>query len=97
MREQILQTIAVIVKRGTLDSSTNDRGALFDDIAKLISTGTLSEVWGDSSRLVIVTIISLYLHINILLPHVFPLLCGVDTCVLYYEMPQFSPVLRVLP
>lgn len=45
VREQILQTIAVIIKRGTLDSSTNDRGAVFNDIAKLITNGTLSEVW----------------------------------------------------
>jgi len=44
VREQILQAIAVIVKRGTLESSTNDRGIVFNEIAKHITSGTLSEV-----------------------------------------------------
>ncbi|KAK2170788.1 hypothetical protein NP493_1142g00027 [Ridgeia piscesae] len=43
VREQILQAIAVIVKRGTLESSTNDRGIVFNEIAKHITSGTLSE------------------------------------------------------
>ena len=44
VREQILQAMAVIIKRGTMDSSESDRELLFADVTQLISSGQLSMV-----------------------------------------------------
>ena len=42
VREQVLQTVAVIFKRGTIDTERPNRDALFNDVTQLISSGNLS-------------------------------------------------------
>ncbi|XP_071818411.1 exportin-4-like isoform X2 [Apostichopus japonicus] len=39
VREQMLQTVAVIYKRGTLDTKSSGREALFQDVSQLIASG----------------------------------------------------------
>ncbi|KAL3883791.1 hypothetical protein ACJMK2_030022 [Sinanodonta woodiana] len=42
VREQILQSVAVIIKRGTLDSNGASLDALFQDVTQLISSGNVT-------------------------------------------------------
>ena len=42
VREQILQTVAVIIKRGTIDTHDTDKDTLFNDVTQLISSGHIS-------------------------------------------------------
>lgn len=42
VREQMLQAVAVIVKRGTVDAPSANRENLFNDITQLVSSGNLS-------------------------------------------------------
>lgn len=44
MREQILQAVAVIFKRGTVESKENGREGLFADISQIITSGDPSLV-----------------------------------------------------
>ena len=44
VREQILQTVAVIIKRGTIDTPDADKETLFNDVTQLISSGNISMV-----------------------------------------------------
>ncbi len=44
VREQVLQAIAVIFKRGTIDTPNSNRDGLFDDVTQLISSGNVSMV-----------------------------------------------------
>ena len=40
----MLQSVAVMFKRGTIDSKASDRELLFSDVTQLISSGNLSMV-----------------------------------------------------
>lgn len=40
----MLQAVAVIFKRGTLDNDATDRDGLFNDVTQLISSGDISMV-----------------------------------------------------
>ncbi|KAL5009683.1 hypothetical protein ScPMuIL_011988 [Solemya velum] len=42
VREQILQTVAVILKRGTVDTKGANRETLFQDVTQLISSGNVT-------------------------------------------------------
>uniref|UniRef100_A0A0L8FKH8 Exportin-4 n=1 Tax=Octopus bimaculoides TaxID=37653 RepID=A0A0L8FKH8_OCTBM len=42
VREQILQTVAVILKRGTIDEKGASRESLFDDVTRLVSSGNVT-------------------------------------------------------
>ena len=44
VREQMLQAVAVIFKRGTVDTPSANRENLFNDITQLISSGNISMV-----------------------------------------------------
>ena len=44
MREQLLQAVAMIFKRGTVESNDKDMTTLFKDVEGLIQTGELSLV-----------------------------------------------------
>ena len=44
VREQMLQAVAVIVKRATLDDSSSARETLFSDVASLIRSDNMSVV-----------------------------------------------------
>lgn len=44
VREQVLQAVAVIIKRGTVDADGSSREALFNDVTQLIASGNLSMV-----------------------------------------------------
>ena len=44
VREQVLQTVAVILKRGTLDSKGARLDGLFQDVTQLISSGNVTMV-----------------------------------------------------
>ena len=44
VREQILQTVAVMIKRGTIDTHHTDKESLFNDVTQLISSGNISMV-----------------------------------------------------
>lgn len=44
VREQILQTVAVLLKRGTLDSKGAKLDSLFHDVTQLISSGNVTMV-----------------------------------------------------
>jgi hypothetical protein len=44
VREQILQTVAVILKRGTLDPKGARLDGLFQDVTQLISSGNVTMV-----------------------------------------------------
>ncbi|XP_077977331.1 exportin-4-like [Glandiceps talaboti] len=42
VRQQILQAVAVIVKRGTVDQKADDRHRIYDDVSELIHSGNSS-------------------------------------------------------
>ncbi|GAB1608778.1 exportin-4-like [Argonauta hians] len=42
VREQILQTVAVILKRGTIDEKGASRESLFEDVTRLVSSGNVT-------------------------------------------------------
>lgn len=44
VREQILQTVAVLLKRGTLDQKGAKLDSLFQDVTQLISSGNVTMV-----------------------------------------------------
>lgn len=44
VREQILQTVAVILKRGTVELKSSNTDRLFEDISQLISSGNVTMV-----------------------------------------------------
>ena len=44
MREEIFQTLAVIVKRGMIESDAIAKDKIFNEVTQLISTGDLSMV-----------------------------------------------------
>ena len=44
VREQILQTMAVILKRGTLDTKGASLDSLFNDVTQLIGSGNVTMV-----------------------------------------------------
>lgn len=45
MREQILQTVAVILKRGEVDVKGASRDNMFQDVTNLVSSGNVTMVW----------------------------------------------------
>ncbi|KAJ8315064.1 hypothetical protein KUTeg_007214 [Tegillarca granosa] len=42
VREQILQTVAVILKRGTIDTKGASRDSLFEDVTQLVASGNVT-------------------------------------------------------
>lgn len=52
-REQILQTVAVILKRGTIDIKGASCDSLFQDVTNLVASGNVTMVsnvtWGHHS------------------------------------------------
>lgn len=44
MREQILQTVAVILKRGEVDVKGASRDNMFQDVTNLVSSGNVTMV-----------------------------------------------------
>lgn len=49
VREQILQTVAVLLKRGTLESKGANLDSLFGDVTQLISSGNVTMVGMEAS------------------------------------------------
>lgn len=52
MREQILQTVAVILKRGEVDVKGASRDNMFQDVTNLVSSGNVTMVWKKSENAV---------------------------------------------
>ena len=71
--------------------------AIFQVLAQVSFGSLLNDiVIANNDRLILINVVSVWLYVCLLLllPHPFPLLCGIDVS---YDTPLFSPVLYVLP